>query len=190
MKCICFVVATFRSSVSCNRVSEVGDVGSPQANLLTSDLAHRFTSSAADTERHWNRANGLNHHISTHNLPLVTMASAGKITKTLASMGGRQEAIKARHFALEPGYRESSTNTTRRSTPSSPSVSGQRSTTSSPSTLAVPPVFLSTRSSATLHPAATTLSSTTTPLPCPPATSQRTPTGSATCVAHTPNSPS
>jgi len=34
------------------------------------------------------------------------MASAGKLSKTLASMGGRQEAIKARLLALEPGYRE------------------------------------------------------------------------------------
>jgi hypothetical protein len=34
------------------------------------------------------------------------MASAGKISKTLASMGGRQEAIKARPFALEPSYSE------------------------------------------------------------------------------------
>lgn len=34
------------------------------------------------------------------------MASAGKITKSLASMGGRQEAIKARPLALEPSYRE------------------------------------------------------------------------------------
>ena len=34
------------------------------------------------------------------------MASAGKITKTLASMGGRQEAIKARHLALEHSYRQ------------------------------------------------------------------------------------
>jgi hypothetical protein len=40
------------------------------------------------------------HHISTHNSFLVAMASAGKITKSLASMGGRQAAIKARSLVL------------------------------------------------------------------------------------------
>jgi hypothetical protein len=57
---------------------------------------------AADTEA----SIGLRErHITTSpltTLSSVTMAEAGKIAKSLASMGGRQAQLKARLFALEP----------------------------------------------------------------------------------------
>lgn len=66
-----------------------------------------LASSEQDLERSRYRGIGIAqavyHHISTHNLFLVAMAAAGKIGKSLASMGGRLDASKARSSALELG---------------------------------------------------------------------------------------
>ena len=82
-------------------LSEVRMEGRPQATqvsayLRASDLAHPRTSSPADTERHWDSRE---RQITTSPLSIthkVAMAEAGKIGKSLASMGRRTAQTKAR----------------------------------------------------------------------------------------------